>query len=180
MSHTIREYPLLAVRVHAGDHEHDAIAFNEVVVKCLSGNILDLDIALGDRLALRLRGDGVLVSTPAGSTAYATSAGGLSLPYDSSTFVLAPLLPFEPRGIRPILYRDDRTLAIATRLRPQGRVAVHIDGTVLVDESDIDIMISVRRSPETVRLLIAGDDADLWDDRIYCEQGFHTPSSDTI
>lgn len=52
-------------------------------------------------------GDGFLVSTPVGSTAYNYSLGGPILPVDSNFFALTPISPFRPRHLRSAILQDD-------------------------------------------------------------------------
>ena len=115
----------------------------------------------------------MIVATPAGSTAYASSAGGLILPRGTPSFLIAPLAPFEPHGIRPIIYPDDEKVAIATtRMRSETCVAVHVDGIALIESTNTDVAITAVRAAHGVTLLIADEYLAEWQDQTYLAQGF--------
>lgn len=76
----------------------DAIAVNEVYVYRSTCQSAKLDITIdGKKKISGLIGDGVIVATPAGSTAYNLSAGGQVLPLDANLLCLTPICPFRPR-----------------------------------------------------------------------------------
>lgn len=81
-----------------GDEPETALAFNEVVLYRGSRKMAEMNIWVDDALRVEgLRGDGVLVATPAGSTAYNLSARGPILPLTSRLLALTPLAPFHPK-----------------------------------------------------------------------------------
>ena len=57
----------------------------------------DLSFDIGNLSRIQMKGDGLLIVTPAGSTGYNQSAGGPVLPHSSHHFIATPLLPFDPR-----------------------------------------------------------------------------------
>jgi NAD+ kinase len=78
--------------------EHKALAFNEVALLRQSNQAGHLQVRLNDEVKLEeLVCDGILVSTPAGSTAYNLSAHGPILPLDANVLALTPISPFRPR-----------------------------------------------------------------------------------
>lgn len=98
--------------------ETTALAFNEVSLLRQSNQAAHLAVSLnGTEKLAELICDGVLVSTPAGSTAYNLSAHGPILPLDANVLALTPISPFRPRRWRGAL--------LPTRTRVGLRVLQH-------------------------------------------------------
>lgn len=100
-AHTASLYPLEMQVTDVGGHIHEALAFNEVSLLRQSNQAAHLEVKLNDAVKLEsLVCDGILVSTPAGSTAYNLSAHGPILPLDANVLALTPISPFRPRRWR--------------------------------------------------------------------------------
>lgn len=93
----------------------EAYAFNEVSLHRQTGQAAKVKISIDDQTAMEeLVGDGLILATPAGSTAYNLSAGGPIIPLDSPLFALTPIAPFRPRRWRGALIPHEKTLTIET------------------------------------------------------------------
>jgi NAD+ kinase len=107
-----------------GTHVVDAL--NELVVSSGSpAKMLDLTIGVDSEELLQFRGDGVIVSTATGSTAYAMSAGGPIVDSTVEAFVVTFICPLET--VRPTVVSMERTLSIETTT-PKLKVLVVADG----------------------------------------------------
>lgn len=107
-----------------GTHVVDAL--NELVVSSGSpAKMLDLRIGVDSQRLLAFRGDGVIVSTATGSTAYAMSAGGPIVDSSVDAFVVTFICPLD--SVRPTVVSMDRTLSIETAT-PKLKVLVVADG----------------------------------------------------
>ena len=104
----------LAVRAKATTGEQvDGLAFNEVTMIRDSGQSANIRVSIdgAERLA-KFVGDGLIVATPAGSTAYNLSAHGPIIPLRSSLLALTPVSPFRPRRWRGALLPDTATVLL--------------------------------------------------------------------
>lgn len=102
-------------------------AANEVAVKTKRiSKILQFEIAWGDRETARLRGDGIILATPTGSTSYAMSAGGPIVDPRVECFALVPLAAFSLSS-RPMILPPDVTLQLRILQREKEAVVV-VDG----------------------------------------------------
>ena len=94
-------HPLFPLRMEALNVEgetHRALAFNEVALLRNSQQSANLRVRINDRQRLdKLVCDGIIVATPAGSTAYNLSARGPIIPLESNLLALTPVSPFRPR-----------------------------------------------------------------------------------
>jgi NAD+ kinase len=87
-------------------------AINDIVVaKGRSSRIIGLNIFVDDGFAVKYRGDGVILSTPTGSTAYALSNGGPIVVPGSNVFGLTPISPHSLSG-RPLIVPDTAVITI--------------------------------------------------------------------
>lgn len=100
-AHTAVLYPLEMHATCARGSKTMAIAFNEVSLLRQSNQAAHVEVQLNQTVKLaNLVCDGILISTPAGSTAYNLSAHGPILPLDANVLALTPISPFRPRRWR--------------------------------------------------------------------------------
>ncbi|MGB4107193.1 MAG: NAD kinase [Alphaproteobacteria bacterium] len=91
-------HPLQMDAIDKEGKPHSEVAFNEVSLLRESHNSAKIRIHIDDKVRVpELVCDGVMVSTPVGSTAYNSSAGGPILPLDANVLPLTPISPFRPR-----------------------------------------------------------------------------------
>ncbi|MDR1936349.1 MAG: NAD(+)/NADH kinase [Candidatus Accumulibacter sp.] len=126
------------------------LALNEVVVdKGAIGRLIDFDLYVDGEFLYNLRSDGVIVSTPTGSTAYSLSANGPIMHPQVSGIALVPLCPHSLTN-RPVLVGDRN--AIEIRIVHADDSRVHFDGQVTFDMKSGDVM-RIRRSEDSVCFL---------------------------
>jgi NAD+ kinase len=145
---------------------HDALAINEVSLFRQSAQAAKIRITIDDKVRLEeLICDGIMVATPAGSTAYNLSAHGPILPLDAPLLALTPVSPFRPRRWRGALVSNCSTVRfdiLEARKRPVAAVADHREVRSVVS-------VSVRESVDaTVTILF--DASHSWNERILAEQ----------
>jgi NAD+ kinase len=120
-AHTATLFPLQMQATDAAGEEHVALAFNEVSLLRQSNQAAHLEVQLNDIVKLpNLICDGMMVATPAGSTAYNLSAHGPILPLDANVLALTPISPFRPRRWRGAIL-PHRTEVILRVLDPGKR-----------------------------------------------------------
>jgi NAD+ kinase len=143
-----------------------ALAINEVSLLRQSYQAAKIRISIDDKTRLEeLICDGVLVATPAGSTAYNLSAQGPILPLDSPLLALTPVSPFRPRRWRGALLPKDVTVrldVLEAEKRPVNAVADHTEV-----KSVSSVVISEAQN-KTATILFDADHS--WNERILAEQ----------
>lgn len=124
-------HPLRMVTIGVDGRRRRAIAYNEVSMLRQTYQAAKLSIAIDGKVRLKeLIADGLLVSTPAGSTAYNLSAHGPILPINSRLLALTPLSAFRPRRWRGAILPHDAKVTIAVLeadKRPVAAVADHTE-----------------------------------------------------
>lgn len=120
-AHLASLFPLQMQVTDAAGNAHTALAFNEVSLLRQSNQAAHLEVQLNATVKLpNLICDGILVATPAGSTAYNLSAHGPILPLDANVLALTPISPFRPRRWRGAIL-PHRTEVILRVLDPTKR-----------------------------------------------------------
>ena len=114
-------YPLHMYAKRASGKIMQALAFNEVSMFRQGRQAAKIRVSIDHVVRLKeLICDGILVATPAGSTAYNFSAGGPIIPLGSNVMALTPLVPFRPRRWRGALLNHDSSINF-TILEPKKR-----------------------------------------------------------
>ena len=112
-SHSVKIYPLQMSVKTKTDQLKKSIAINEVSVLRQSKQASSISITSNKKnMIKKLIADGVLVSTPAGSTAYNLSAHGPILNLDSNKLAITPISPFRPRRWRGAIVSDKSKILI--------------------------------------------------------------------
>ncbi len=111
--------------------EKFAYALNDLVLfKGDSAKIVDLEIYCNDQFVISYRADGIILSTPTGSTAYAMSAGGPIIDPSIDTIGLTPICPHAIFS-RTILFAPNNRLTLTTRqINNSADVTLSVDGVI--------------------------------------------------
>ncbi len=158
--------PLAMLATDVGGKEHAAYAINEVSLLRQSYQAAKLRIAIDGKVRMdELICDGILVATPAGSTAYNLSAHGPILPIYAPLLAITPISAFRPRTWRGALLPDRveiRIEALEAKKRPVNAVADNVEF-----KSVVEVVVKQEREAES---LIMFDPDHSWDERILSEQ----------
>ena len=142
---------LLACSTSPGRHD---IALNDVLIKDqVNSRLVRLEVFANDRLVTEYTCDGLIFSTPTGSTAYNLSAGGPLITPDAGVIAMTPICPHTLSN-RSIIFRDDVRLRVSSRT-PRSTLLIAMDGQRnLVSSADtpIEIAISPLKLPLAQRL----------------------------
>ena len=126
-------------------------AANDVVVgKARSTRLIDIETHINGAFAVTYRGDGLIISTPTGSTAYGLSNGGPIITPTCKVLCLTPISPHTLSG-RPVVVPDDAVIRIVTHTG-EDEVLVSADGREEIF-AKTPLEIEVRRAPHCLRLV---------------------------
>lgn len=164
-----RSIAIAPLRMHAvsqDGHEEVFCAINEVSLLRETRQTAKIEVSVDDKVRIEeLVCDGVLLSTPAGSTAYNLSAHGPILPLDSELLALTPISPFRPRRW-PGAILPDRSRIRFRVIEPDKRpVSAVADQKELRDIAEVSLAIA--RDSELTLLF---DPGHALDERIVAEQ----------
>ena len=137
---TLEQHSALLVR---GTGE-ELVGFNDIAIVRIPGEgVVQAALSVGGQRMGRFRCDGLVVSTPIGSTAYAYAAGGPVVSPNLDALIIAPLAPMAGIG-RPMVVSASE--AIRLELLPEsGRAAIEVDGLKLCEVAAgdaLDVVLS--------------------------------------
>ncbi|UYV14615.1 NAD kinase [Porphyrobacter sp. ULC335] len=158
--------PLRVEAITQDGETHVMSAINEISLLRETRQTAKIEVTVGDRVRIReLVCDGVLVATPAGSTAYNLSANGPILPLDSKMLALTPISPFRPRRWKGAIL-PDRMKIVLRVLDPAKRpVAAVADQKELRDIAEVRLQIAHDND-----LTLLFDPGQSLEERIVAEQ----------
>jgi NAD+ kinase len=145
--------PLLAACVYYADgRTAEALSLNDVVMqKLVTGRMLDFETHLDGAYVNTHAGDGIVIASPTGSTAYALSCGGPIIEPHLDVLVVAPICP-HTLSDRPIVVSARSEIEVRLLERPDTRAQVTCDGTVLGELEPGD-RLCIRAASESITLL---------------------------
>lgn len=159
-------YPLQMNAIDKDNASFSALAINEISLLRQTHQTANIEISVDDKIQLKsLMSDGVMLSTPSGSTAYNLSAGGPILPITANLLALTPISPFRPRRWHGALLHSDSKVTfrvIDPLKRPLSAVA---------DFHEIRNVVSVEiKCLKQRKIKILFNSAQTFEDRIIKEQ----------
>jgi len=143
--------PMLRVEATRPDGETTwGLAFSDVWLERAEGQAAWLRVDIdGETRVAKVVGDGMLVSTAAGSSAYARAMGAVPVPIDTPTLTLAGSNIFQPRFWKPMILSDESLITLSS-LDYSGKrpLRCYIDGLPLGMMQDIEVRRSLSASVE--------------------------------
>ncbi len=150
---TIENRAMLSVSVLRGNDEiFRSIALNDAVIS--SGAItrlIDMQVTANNQDISTYSADGLIVSTPTGSTGYSLSAGGPVLEPTGNALILTPICP-HTLGARPIVFAADSFIRVALAQLINKDAHLTVDGYQRLPLADGDV-VEIRRSSHVTKLI---------------------------
>ena len=137
------------VRRHQGGSD-SYIALNDVLIKNAGFRMMDIKALAGEAAIDTFRADGLIISSPTGSTAYSLAAGGPVVAPGTDVMVVNPVCPHRLHDRAYVLSADEK---ITARFDPEeSDIIVSIDGQTIVAVDARD-EVRVERAPHTANLI---------------------------
>lgn len=133
----------------SGESVGELFALNEVAAQRLEATMIKVVASVDNQIVAQYNGDGVILSSPTGSTAYSLSAGGPIVSPDCHCFLITPLAPHN-FGMRPVVIPDTAEVVLTIHTR-HGRAMLSIDNrTYSLSDGE---KITIRRAEEQILLV---------------------------
>lgn len=131
-------------RLVVSHENHNFTAMNEVVVMTdKPAKMLHFEIQVDGEIIEEVRADGLIISTPSGSTAYSMSAGGPIVDPKVEGFVIIPICPYK-LGVRPFVVSDNSEITV--KLLKKGKNAVFVMDGQINEEARYEEEIKFKKS----------------------------------
>ena len=146
--------PRLLLEVEVDKKTH--IALNDIVIdKGILSRIIKLEVEIDNLLLNNYESDGIIISSPTGSTAYSLSAGGPIVSYDVEGIILTPLSSHS-LSARPIIVNSKKHISVSVD-NENNHFAVTIDGQVRID-CQCNQVVKIKKSSIVANIVrIEGD-----------------------
>ncbi len=129
----------------SGESAKKISALNEFVISRGSGiRMIEVALEVDGETVTTYRGDGLIIATPAGSTAYNLSAGGPILTPHMRALVITPICP-HTLSVRPLVVPAKKDITVTLVAGESGRTRISIDGQEVVPMNTGDRLIARRR-----------------------------------
>jgi NAD+ kinase len=150
---------LLEVSSHYQGKKNTSIALNDIVVgRGATTRPISLDVSVAGEFVTRYRGDGLIVSSPTGSTAYSLAAGGPIVLPTADVFTLTPICPHTLSN-RSLILPLSSVISIKSLAAPPATM-LSADGEAVVELNHGD-EVTIRRSRRAARLVRLTDSSFL-------------------
>ena len=145
----IEERMLLKVQTTGSAINSLDVALNEVRIYKQSGSLITVHVSANDEFLGAYWADGLLVSTPTGSTAYNLSVGGPIVVPESKSVILSPIAPHN-LSVRPLVLPDSAVLQLTVDTR-EPRFQLALDSRTI--DVDVDTTVTISKADYTLRMI---------------------------
>ena len=136
-NYTIKKQMMLKVDVEKNGVVESFYALNDAVIsRGAFPRIIDLDLYCDNKYVSHYRADGVIISTPIGSTAYNLSAGGPIVDPELESIIVTAICP-HALGSMPFVFRHNKLLEISSKQSVEDEICLTVDGesNILIDKN---------------------------------------------
>jgi len=151
--YTLDKRMMLDVTVHRGQDIifHDIGLNDAVITKGAIARVINLSVRCDGVQAMECSGDGVIIATPTGSTAYSLSAGGPIVEPEAQSILITPICPHDMRS-RCVVANQNRVITLETALNPHKNAYLSVDGG-RAQKLCMGDTVTVRKSNLTTKLI---------------------------
>lgn len=150
----VEERAVLALETEGQKLELCPFALNEIaILKHDISSMISIRTCINGDYLVTYQSDGLIISTPTGSTAYSLSVGGPIMVPGSGIIALSPVAPHS-LNIRPIVMKDDVTITLDVESRSRDFL-VAIDGQS--ESCEEKTKLTIRRAPYTIKIIKRDD-----------------------
>lgn len=144
---------MLEIRTVLDGEEKVFTALNDAVIsRAVTSRLPDFRLSLDGTEVCNYRGDGMILSTPTGCTAYSLSAGGPIIDPKMNCILFAPVCPHSLLT-RPVVFSPDARLSVQAGIETREQLSLIMDGTTIVPISKQNHTVQFCRSRQTAKII---------------------------
>lgn len=148
--YSIEERMMLEVEIYQGENLIDRIySLNEISLKSNSSRVINVDVKIAGREHAVYRGDGIIVATPSGSTAYSLSCGGPITDPALDVFIMTPITSYLLNK-RPMIIGAEKEIDLIPLHGEEALIS--IDGQVKIDGKE-NYVIRINKAETKLKLV---------------------------
>jgi NAD+ kinase len=125
------------------------VALNEITIHKYGAGMISVITELDGEYLNTYWADGLIISTPTGSTAYSMSVGGPIVLPESRNYIISPIAPHN-LSVRPLIVPDNKTIGLKVKSR-EDRFLVSVDS--ITREVENDIVLNIDKAPYSLKLV---------------------------
>lgn len=155
--YTVRGHLLIEAGIQTEQEQLVCVALNDIAItKGVLSRMVDIDVTCSDKLVSEYHADGVIFSTPTGSTAYAMSAGGPVVDPKIASIGMTPICPHSLFS-RTVLFSPEKVLTVRAKyINNQNDLYLSADGDRPI-KIRRDSQVVIRKSELTAKLIDFGE-----------------------
>lgn len=151
--YTLENRMMLEISLEQNGEKKTYTALNDAVIaRGALSRILDLKVSFNNTKVCDYRADGLILSTPTGSTAYSLSAGGPVIDPQLECILLSPICPHSLLT-RPVIFSPDSKLSVQAHSDYESEIFLTIDGDDFIKITDSTEKINIQRSSQVVKII---------------------------
>ncbi len=142
---------MLKVRIEKSDGKiYEDRALNDIALqRSETGRMLNFTTSVSNQYINNHSGDGIIIATPTGSTAYSLSCGGPIIDPEINCYVLVPICP-HTLSDRPIVMPDTKSIEIKLQQNNKNKAEITIDGRSICDFTESDKLLITKSNKKTI------------------------------
>jgi len=142
---------MLKVRIEKSDGKiYEDRALNDIALqRSETGRMLNFTTSVSNQYINNHSGDGIIIATPTGSTAYSLSCGGPIIDPEINCYVLVPICP-HTLSDRPIVMPDTKSIEIKLQQNNKNKAEITIDGRSICDFIESDKLLITKSNKKTI------------------------------
>ena len=145
----LEDRTLIRIQINKGSLSDFDVALNEITIHSNGMGLISINTELDDEYLNTYWADGLIISTPTGSTAYSMSAGGPIVVPESRNFIISPISPHN-LTVRPIVIPDNKKIKLYVKSRTE-KFLISLDSRSF--SVNTDTVITVEKAPFTLKLV---------------------------
>lgn len=116
---------------------------------------------------VNFRGDGLMVSTPSGSTGWSKSYSGIILPHNANLNILTPIGTISPINFKSLVLANKGRIIVKNQSRRQNPLEILLDNKQFVRDLSENFELIIEQDPHYVQVLIAKNFIKKFDAKVY-------------